>query len=376
MQYRITITLVVAIVITGAVLLLTLNNRQGASTEPGGSSRTELPGELGIVAAMTATAVTRQASLDPTAITSPDILETHVPAVGSTPTPESGSLPGLVLTLSNSTLTPGSSFSLEITGAHPGESFNVSLAGTTLFASGVADQTGAASIEAAFPPNTPPGEYSLAVSGSESAPASISITISQSGPAVSISPEKPAGGETVRIDGSGFAPSEMVSARVEDEPVGSAVAGSDGAFSISTRLPELEAGDQSLFLEGSSGSSASVQMNTAGSVGAGARPVAAATPITDPGDTDSEDKPFEPIELQEPPAEESPLSPGWVYAAAGAVAAWLAVLTVWVYRLDRSRDRSSIAVAEAVERVLSSHSPSASFNRGPAFSDTDIDDAA
>lgn len=388
MRYRLTIVAVIVAAIGATVALLTLTTGDDPAVERDATSSDVFSPELGIVAAFTATARAGGAALDPTALVTPTTELAAASPVISEPTgtnePEPNPKPEPLLSAPTNPVSAGQSISVRLTGAAPGEQFDILIEGESSVVSGIADETGTAVIALTVPIGTPAGTAVISFSGESSGSTSISIQISVGSPSITLSPDSPAAGDSLTVDAEGLSLVEVITVRISGELVGSAISGSDGSFSITTRLPELESGEHNVSLEDGSGEIATAKlMITADSESGSANPTA--TPVatgaigdgSEPTSTDPNsetDERQDGGQGQQPPGNDqsrgdqppdagdqaaggdadsvigldgSALSP-WLYVIIGVFTGWLGLLTVWVIQIDRSRDRRIDALTDEI----------------------------
>ncbi len=337
---------------------------------------------LGVVAAFTATArAGGGVTIDPTALATPN--STRI-APTEPMIPDESEMPvsSPSVRVQQDEVAPGGSMLVSISGAAPNESFDIALKTVGNVASGETDAAGEATALVNVPNETAPQKTELEFTGSTSGPSSVEITISADAPVVSADPADVRGGETVEITAQNFEPGESITVELSGHPVASGIAGNDGNLSANTALPELQR-DQAetlvLSAEGSTGSLAVAPVN----VSEGAIAVPSATEPVSSGDSNESSPNVQDGEqmaddhaindLQESSISLSDL-PRWLYFAAGAVVGWLAVLTLWVMRLDRHRDRWVAAVID--DRKSLSQGPESQQQAAVELGDTHDDQTA
>ncbi len=361
MRTRLLILLVVVAAIAGAAVLVVMFASDSIAPQRERSSTDIYSDGVGLIGALTATAEALGTSLDPTALASSSV----VPIAGDvtplapvpTPTPR---IP--VLSTSGEAL-PGANMTVAITGAAPGESFQLLLNGQPLSSSHASDHSGAAVVEIELPNNLSAGNSNLTFAGQQSGTVSISISITVQEPQVNIRPEDIAGGSTVTLDATDFRPSETITVTIDGEAIGSAVSADDGSFSITTQVPDLPDGQHAVKFEGDAGSELTQQMEFkaalagAGQGGAGAgsgKPDGTGSDAPAGGDAGID----------------SAGIPSRLYFAAGAFTAWLAVLTLWVIRIDRTRSVSGDKLLARLVTVLERRQTAQMQLRTPGSTDS------
>ena len=394
MRYRLTIIAVVVAAIGAAVVMLILTTGEDPSVERDATSSDVFSPELGIVAAFTATARAGGGALDPTALVTPTTVlaaaSPVIPDPTSTKEPEPDRKPEPQLSAPTNPVSAGQSISVRLTGAAPGEQFDNLIKGESAVVSGIADETGSAVIALTVPIDIPAGTAVISFSGESSGSTSISIQISVVSPSITLSPDSPAAGDSITVVVEGLTPAEAVTVRISGELVGSAISGSDGSFSITTRVPELESGEHTVSLEDESGEIATAKlMVAAGSESGSANPTT--TPVatgaigdgseqTGPDPSSETDERQTGGAVQETPGNDQSQGdqpsevgdqaagadidsatgpdgsglPPWLYVIIGVFTGWLGLLTVWVIRLDRSRDRRIDALTQGITRLVGS----------------------
>jgi hypothetical protein len=309
------------------------------------------------------------------------------------------------LRVSKDKVAPGEDFTLQVDGAEPGELFDVSLNGGEPIGTAVADENGSATIKLTVPEDQPPGEADVTFSGAESPSTSVPITVAVEAPEASVDPSEAASGDSVTVEGRGFKPSEAVMVSIDGKALGSAVAGADGSLSITTRLPELAEGEHEVELEGSEGSQAaadiSIRPELAGVGGpAGLEltpsPLPAPSPTVQPAEATAAPQATATVAATEistaqpqaaaasgtgePPSSDAPggldqLEP-WLYAVLGAFAAWMAALTLWVYRMDRRKEITGESLADAIADAFAVRRQAQADKKRAEHQKSDIGDAA
>ena len=356
MRYRFTVISIVAVALVAAAIVFSLNRGNEPRSE---RSQNELfPGGLGVVGAFTATArAGGGATIDPTALVTPSTtvhaIPTSTAVTGSTPTSAAPTL-----RLSSEQVAPGGLISVDVSGAAPGESFELAMSELPV-GSGTTDSSGSSTVEVVAPRDLSPQTVDLTFTGAESGQGAISITISVNAPLVKAEPSASGSSGSVLVSADNFVPGEAITISVSGQTVASGIADGDGGFSVTTGLPESLLGsgaNQTISADGSDGSIAMAPIDLSrealtqptstalsGDLGEGSGP---------PGQESLEPAP-EPESEQRDDAGGTSLSnlPAWIYFAAGTVVGWLALLTVWVIRIDRSRDRWIAALEKETRKA-------------------------
>lgn len=361
MRYRLTVISIVAVALVAAAVVFGLNRNDDSLPE---RSQTELfPDGLGVVGAVTATArAGGGATIDPTALVTPSsTVETAAPT-GTAVSENTATPVPPTLRLSSDEVAPGGLVSVEISGASPDENFDLAM-GTTPVGNGMADSSGNAMIEVIAPRDLPPQTIELTFTGAQSSSSAVSITISNDAPMVNVDSAQSDNGESVSIAADNFSPGESITIRISGQPIASGIADNEGSFSVTTGVPESLAANndaQTLSAEGNGGSVAMTRVNL--SQGAAVQPTATAL-AGDSGQDAGSVPPRQENGMGEPdagPADEQDSDggdvslsnlPAWIYFAAGVLVGWLALLTLWVMRLDRSRDRWVAAMVSEIRRA-------------------------
>ncbi len=374
MRYRLTIITVIATAVAAAALVIALNRSDGESPE---LSQPDLfPDGLGLVAAFTATAEAGGAALDPTALATPTSTSTapdRQPTVGSSVGPGSNESP--VVQVSSENAKAGEQLSAEVSGAVPGESFEVTVNGTPVEASVAStDSAGNATFEITLPQGVSGDSVELTVVGSESGETTVQISVSAGEPSIAVRPEDPEPGESITVNAEGFKPGEAVTISVAGEEIGSGIAGQDGSFSMTTGLPDggQESGSQPISVEGDAGSVASTELTQPGSAG----PAGSGGPSSGAPTGGSEQSTGGSATPQDEPAATGTVIPTWVYVVVGAMAGWLAVLTLWVYRLDRDREAQFKFMQGVITELVASRQSALDSEVGDSPSGIDRDERA
>ncbi len=351
MRYRLTVVSVIAAALAAAGLVFALSQNDDGPSE---RSQPELFSEgLGLVGAFTATAEAGGAALDPTAIATPGATSSG-PDPASTSERDDQGADGNATSpegaqLSTAVSAEGDRVTIELTGAAPGEAFQVTVDGSPVEAPGAtADSSGTAVFELSIPGGSG-NSFELVVTGPELGARSTRIDLPVTQPGIVVNPEMPEPGQSVTIDADGFQPGEKLTITFGGEDLASGIAGQDGSFSMTTGLPDLpvpSSGMDGLRVEGDRGSMATTDFSvpanpSAGgppeSVGGGQSATVSETPEQEPVVADS--------------------IPSWIYIAIGAIAAWLAILTLWVYRLDRDREFQFKFLRRVISDLTSSREP-------------------
>lgn len=340
LRYRLTVISVVVAALVAAAVVVGLNRDEDRTPER--EPNDLFSGGLGIVGALTATArAGGGGAIDPTALVTPstmaDSSPTPSPTTGPTATESPENTGHISIEVPDDDIAPGELISIEISGAAPDESLDLAISegGSTI--SGVADSNGNALIQVRVPENASGQTIEIALQGSLSGAASTEITVSSIAPLVSVDPSEPAAGESVEITVENFSPGEQITITISGQPVASGVAGSDGSLRITTGIPGLpqsENGSHMVSVEGSTGTAAMTDI-------APSQPQTTAPTATTAQSPSAQEQPADASETSADDNGENLLSgmPAWVYFAAGVLVGWLLLLTVWVIRIDRSRER-------------------------------------
>ena len=381
MRYRLTVVTVIVAAIVAAAVLIALPKEEDPPIERDQNQTKLVPPELGIVGAITATAEAGGTALDPTALVTPTTLVDD-PSSTSTPTTPQGERPGPLLSTVSGLVAAGDTISIQLTGAAPTELFEILINGESVLASGSADATGSAVIAGTIPDGLPAGTVAISFSGEISGSTAISIEISVAAPVMTISPDLPAVGDLITISAEGLSPGEAVMIRASGQLIASATTGVDGSFSVTAELPDLEEGEHSVLMEGEFGETATTDLTvvaplapaiaeptaTSSASGAGAADLnpdeTGNASGGEPGSPGGPDQPSqvdqsgdagEPVKDEDiDPAVASADSglPNWLYVVIGVFAGWLGLLTVWVIRLDRSKDSGNRALALEIAKLV------------------------
>lgn len=380
MRYRLTFISVVVTALAAAALVFVLN--QGDSSSPEITQPDLFPeGGLGIVAAFTATAQAGGAALDPTALAKPTSTPRSSDATpASTSTASDASATTIssspVIDLSTDEAKTGDQITVSVSGAAAGESFELTIGGVPIeTSSSTADATGHIQIEITVPGGVSGDSVELVLNGSVSGSTSATITVSANLASISVSPEQPESGESVTVSAEGFEPGEAVTISVSGKEIGSGFAGQDGSFSMTTGLPELpQSADEPQFLSanGAEGSSASADF-VAPDQPAGSGPGSPGAPGGSPGNASDDEELASDLDgLQEgEKAANADALPTWVYIVIGAMAGWIGVLTVWVYRLDRDRESQYRLLRHVISDLVGTREQKHDSSSGEDETDSD-----
>ena len=345
MRTRLFILLLVVAGIAGAAVLVVMFASNSVAPQRDRPTTDIYSDGVGLIGAMTATAEALGTSLDPTALAESSVVPIAgaVTPVAPVPTPT----PRIPVLATRGEARPGGSMTISITGTAPGETFQLLINGSPVSSPRTADATGTAVVEIQLQNDIAAGNADLAFTGQQSGTVSISFTVTVPEPQVSIKPEQVSGGSAVTLTAEDFRPSETITVTIDGQVIGSAVSAQDGSFSITTKVPELQDGQHQVKFEGDAGSDLTQQMEfktAPAGTGQGGTGTGTGGPSSPGGDAVTDGG----------TGNGNSGVPSWLYFAAGAFTAWLAVLTLWVIRIDRSRavtgDRMLARLVTVLER--------------------------